>query len=84
MVTSCRLDRSIHMATNEKSHNVEFAKGGKTHMFPQQSADPAEKGETRDTSGKDTLRNGGAEGGKTKMFSYSPAVPATAGITGPR
>jgi hypothetical protein len=72
------------MATNEKTHNVEFAKGGKTHMFPQQSSDPAEAGETRDTTAKDNLKNGGAVGGKTKMFGFTSALPAQGGITSAR
>lgn len=73
------------MATNEKSHNVEFAKGGKTKMFSEQAAEPAEKGVTRDTSAADSAPGPKfASGGGGKMFSYSPSVPARAGITGPR
>jgi hypothetical protein len=77
----------------EKSHNVEFAKGGKggeNTMFPPQSADPAEKGETRDTTRTDDnphpgmTADHGAKGGSTKMFGYAASQPATAGITGAR
>lgn len=67
----------------ETEHDVEFAEGGKTHMFGEQEADTAEKGET----GKEDDRGPGdkyAAGGKTKMFGYTPSLPARAGITGPR
>jgi hypothetical protein len=66
----------------ETSHNVEFAKGGKTKMFGQQYAAEQEEGET----GHDTSGEGGkyAEGGKTKMFGFSPSLPAKSGQTGAR
>lgn len=74
----------VNSKKKEKQHNVTFAEGGDTHMFPQQSADPAEKGVTRDNEATDDLSNKGAAGGKTKMFSYQGAVPAKAGITSAR
>lgn len=73
------------MATNEKSHNVEFAKGGKTKMFGKQAAEPAEKGVTRDPSATDSAPGPKfASGGSTKMFGYAASQPATAGITSAR
>jgi hypothetical protein len=73
------------MATNEKSHNVEFAKGGKTHMFSEQAAEPAEQGTTRDHSAKDSAPGAKfAAGGKGKMFGFTGALPAQGGITSAR
>lgn len=71
----------------ESQHNVEFAKGGKggeNTMFPQQSSDPAEKGQTRDTSRTDNLSDKFAVGGKGKMFGYTGALPARDGLTSAR
>ncbi len=71
--------------TKEKSEkHADFAEGGKTHMFPQQSSDPAEKGHTADTTAKDDLSNKFASGGKTKMFGFTGADPAQAGMTSAR
>ena len=67
----------------ESEHNVEFAKGGNTHMFGQQAAGPDKPGDT----GKDQSPAPGAKfasGGSGKMFGFNPAVPATAGQTGAR
>jgi len=67
----------------EKSHNVEFAKGGKTHMFGEQQANPDKAGQT----GKPDVNGKGAEfakGGSGKMFGFSGALPAQSGITSPR
>jgi len=73
------------MATNEKSHNVEFAKGGKTHMFPKQAAEPAEKGTTRDHTANDNAPGAKfAAGGSTKMFGFAGSQPAQGGITSAR
>lgn len=71
------------MATNEKSHNVEFAKGGKTHMFGPQAADPKKPG---DTSASEGPAPGAkfASGGSSKMFGFAGAQPATAGMTSAR
>jgi len=68
--------------TKKTERNVEFAKGGDTHMFGHQAAgeqDPA-------TTAHDTSGDGGkfASGGSGKMFGYSPSVPAKAGQTGAR
>jgi hypothetical protein len=72
------------MATDEKSHNVDFAKGGKTHMFGKQSAGEQRPGVTEHDAEGGAPGAKYAEGGRGKMFGYNPAVPATAGITGPR
>jgi hypothetical protein len=78
--------------SKEKSHNVEFAKGGKTPMFghgdrtttaPQEQAGEQTPGGTaHDPSG-----GGGdkfAKGGSTKMFGYTGSLPAEAGKTSAR
>lgn len=68
---------------HEKTHDVEFAKGGDTHMFGEQEANDAKSG----TVGKPDVAGPGAkfaEGGKGKMFSFAPSVPARDGITGAR
>ena len=65
---------------HEKTHNVEFAKGGDTHMFGEQQAGPQTPGQTEKNG--DTGK--GAEfaaGGKGKMFGFSASKPATSGIT---
>src|SRR6516164_9454545 len=62
----------------EKTHNVEFAKGGDTKMFGEQEANPKKEGMT----GKLDERGPGekfAAGGSTKMFGFNPAVPAQSG-----
>lgn len=64
----------------EKSHDVEFAKGGTTKMFGEQEAGSADSGET----GKSDDKGPGAqfaEGGKNKMFGFKGSVPARSGIT---
>lgn len=72
------------MATNERSHNVAFAKGGKTKMFGKQAAEPSEKGVTADTSATDSAPGAKfASGGSTKMIGYRGAEPAQAGKTSP-
>jgi hypothetical protein len=68
----------------EKSHDVEFAKGGDTHMFGEQEAGPQGDGGTA----HDTASGGkGAEfasGGKGKMFGFAGSQSARAGITSAR
>jgi hypothetical protein len=67
----------------ESEHNVEFAKGGDTHMFGKQAAGPDKPGDT----GKDQSPAPGAKfasGGSGKMFGFNPSQPATAGQTGAR
>ena len=67
----------------ESTHNVEFAKGGDQHMFPQQAADKMKPGTTRDQTAKDDLGQKFAEGGSTKMFGFRPSNVAQAGKTSP-
>lgn len=69
--------------TEKQSHNVEFAKGGKTKMFGEQQANPDKPG----TTGKPDVGGKGAEfakGGSGKMFGFAGAEPARAGITSAR
>jgi hypothetical protein len=68
----------------ETSHNVEFAKGGKDHMFPEQAADRQEPGHTADQTATDNKGQKYAEGGKGKMFGYAGSQPAPAGKTSAR
>jgi hypothetical protein len=69
---------------HEKTHNVEFAKGGNTAMFGKQAAGPQKPAETaHDVSGGAP----GAEfakGGSSKMFGFQGSVPARDGITSAR
>jgi hypothetical protein len=71
-------------SATEKTHNVEFAKGGTTHMFGEQEAG-SRKGEDKSAStGKPDSSGPGdkfAAGGAGKMFGFNPAKTATAGIT---
>jgi len=73
------------MAQSEKTHNVEFAKGGKTHMFGKQAAEPQEAGTTRDHSSTDAAPGAKfAQGGSHKMFPFAGSQPAQAGKTSAR
>lgn len=66
---------------HEKTHNVEFAKGGDTHMFGEQQAGEVKPGITSkppDQSGKGAEF---AKGGSGKMFGFRGATPAQSGIT---
>lgn len=79
------LGKGLPMATKKEStHNVEFAKGGKTKMFGPQSAGSEKPGTTNhDVSGGAP----GAKyacGGKTKMYGFAGSQPAQAGITSAR
>lgn len=68
--------------TQKSSHNVEFAKGGNTHMFGEQQASP----QTPKQTGKNGATGKGAEfakGGSTKMHGFRGSVPAEAGKTSP-
>jgi hypothetical protein len=67
----------------ETSHNVEFAKGGKTKMFGEQQAEPAKSGQTGDpgATGKGAEF---AKGGANKMFGFSGSQAAQSGITSAR
>jgi len=69
--------------TKKTESNVEFAKGGKTHMFGEQAAGPQAAGTTDKGSGS-APGDKFAKGGSGKMFGYSGAMPAQAGITSAR
>lgn len=71
------------MATNEKSHNVEFAKGGNTHMFGPQAAGSVKPGVT-EKSPTSAPGDKFAKGGSGKMFGFAGSQPAQAGITSAR
>ena len=65
---------------HEKTHNVEFAKGGDTKMFGEQAAGDQVAAKT----GKSPTSAPGAEfakGGSGKMFGFRGATPAQSGIT---
>jgi hypothetical protein len=68
----------------ERSHDVEFAKGGHSnHMFGEQAAGeqtPAETGKTQDSAPGEKF----AKGGSGKMFGYQGSLPARSGITSAR
>jgi hypothetical protein len=76
----------------EKTKNVDFAKGGDTHMFgsgdhtktaPSDAAGEVTPGHT----GKDNAGGAGdkfAKGGSGKMFGYTGSLPAEAGSTAAR
>lgn len=69
--------------TEKTSHNVDFAKGGKTKMFGEQQASPQTPGQTE----KNGATGKGAEfakGGSGKMFGFAGSEPARAGITSAR
>jgi hypothetical protein len=71
----------------EKSHNVEFAKGGNTPMFGEQEAGSRTGPDKSPSTGKPDSSGPGekfAEGGSGKMFGYQGSVPATAGKTSAR
>jgi hypothetical protein len=71
----------------EKSHNVEFAKGGKTKMFGEQEAGSRDGADKSKSTGKPDSSGPGekfAEGGRGKMFGYAGSQPATAGKTSAR
>ena len=68
----------------EKSHNVEFAKGGNTKMFGPQAA-----GEQKQATTAHDVKGGApgaefAKGGSGKMFGFAGAQSAKAGITSAR
>src|SRR5208282_2911410 len=71
-------------SATEKTHNVEFAKGGTTKMFGEQEAGSRTSADKSPSSGKPDSSGPGekfAEGGKGKMFGFTGALPATAGIS---
>jgi hypothetical protein len=68
----------------EKTHNVEFAKGGNTPMFGEQEAGSRKGPDKSPSTGKPDSSGPGekfAAGGSNKMFGYNPSKPATSGIT---
>lgn len=74
-------------SATEKTHDVEFAKGGDTPMFGEQEAGSRTSGDKSPSTGKPDDRGPGdkfAAGGSTKMFGYQGSVPATAGISSAR
>lgn len=74
-------------SATEKTHNVEFAKGGDTPMFGEQEAGSRKGADKSPSTGKPDSSGPGekfAEGGSTKMFGYQGSVPATAGISSAR
>ena len=78
-------DKAQASRPKESQHNVEFAKGGNTHMFPAQAAEEAPSGVTRDQSAADGAPGAKfASGGKGKMFSFAGSESAQAGKTSAR
>jgi hypothetical protein len=74
-------------SSTEKTHNTEFAKGGKTPMFGLQEAGSRNGDDRSPSTGKPDSSGPGekfADGGKNKMFGFNPAVTATSGITSAR
>ena len=68
----------------EKSHDVEFAKGGDTHMFGEQAANEQKPGGTAQNVSGGAPGPEFAKGGSTKMFGFAGAQPAREGITSAR
>ena len=70
-------------SATEKTHNVEFAKGGTTPMFGEQAAGEKVPG---DTYKHESPAPGDkfAKGGSTKMFGFQGSIPARDGITSAR
>lgn len=77
------------VSRNEKSHDVEFAKGGNTHMFGAQAAGPQNPA-TKSSGGTAHDVSGGApgaefaKGGSNPMFGFAGSQSAKAGITSAR
>lgn len=77
------LHGSGSVSRNEKSHDVQFAKGGNTSMFSQQQSEPMQSGQTGDpgATGKGAQF---AKGGGGKMFGFQGSQAARSGITSAR
>lgn len=78
------VNTTARVSRNEKSHDVEFAKGGDTKMFGEQAA-----GEQNPATTAHDVDGGApgakfAAGGSNKMFGYQGSVPASSGITSAR
>lgn len=69
---------------HEKSHDVEFAKGGDTHMFGEQAAGEQKAGVTEHDVSGGAPGPTFAKGGSTKMFGFCASEPARSGITSAR
>ena len=78
------LNQSSSVTHNEKTHDVEFAKGGTTPMFGEQAAGDQKAATTAHDVGGGAPGAKFAEGGKGKMFGFSGALPARDGITSAR
>jgi hypothetical protein len=74
---------SVDTQKKEKQHNVEFAKGGNTHMFGAQKVGAQKSGVTQTDAG-DGSGEKFASGGKGKMFGFAGSQPAEAGKTSAR
>ena len=78
------------MAMNEKSHDVQFAKGGNTPMFGHGPKGPSKLAAGEQAPGGTAHDNSGgagdkyACGGSTKMFGFTGSQPAQAGKTSAR
>lgn len=76
--------------SKEKSHNVEFAKGGNTPMFGHGPVTPSQLQAGDQAPGGTAHKNEGgggdkfATGGRGKMFGFAASQPAKAGITSAR
>jgi hypothetical protein len=84
---SGRSDHAAGASATEKTHNVDFAEGGDTHMFGEQEAGPRTGADKSPSTGKPDSSGPGdkfAMGGKDKMFGFNPAVTAQSGITSAR
>jgi hypothetical protein len=76
----------------EQTKNVDFAKGGDTHMFGSGDHTKTASGEQagEQTPGQTAKDNAGgsgdkfAKGGSGKMFGFTGALPATEGISAAR
>jgi hypothetical protein len=74
---------SVDTQKKEKQHNVEFAKGGDTHMFGPQKVGAQKSGVTETDAGAGSGEKF-ASGGKGKMFGFAGSQPAEAGKTSAR
>jgi len=61
---------SVDTQKKEKQHNVEFAKGGNTHMFGAQKVGAQKSGVTETDAGAGSGEKF-ASGGKTKMHGFA-------------
>ena len=69
---------------SKNAKKADFAKGGDTHMFPQQAAEPSPAGLTRDPTRTDSVGQKFAKGGSNKMFGYAGVMTAEGGKTSAR